>query len=101
MATTTDRRKPSPFWLAAGSLAAFLALLAVLAVQVRAGRDPALGPAAPAEPRRVIVHRVIVRRVIVTGARRPTPAAAGSSARGGAAAPAAPAPAPTVVTAQS
>ena len=36
-ATTTDRRKPSPFGLLAGSLAAFFALLAFLAVQVRAG----------------------------------------------------------------
>ena len=68
-ATTTDRRKPSPFGLLAGSLAAFFALLAFLAVQVRAGGDPALGPpkpAATAEPRRVIVHRVIVRRIVVT-----------------------------------
>jgi hypothetical protein len=68
-ATTTDRRKPSAFGLLAGSLAAFFALFAFLAVQVRAGRDPALGPpepAATAEPRRVIVHRVIVRRIVVT-----------------------------------
>jgi hypothetical protein len=68
-ATTTDRRKPSPFGLLAGSLAAFFALLAFLAEQVRAGGDPALGPpkpAATAEPRRVIVHRVIVRRIVVT-----------------------------------
>jgi len=68
-ATTTDRRKPSPFGLIAGSLAAFFALLAFLAVQVRAGGDPALGPprpAATAESRRVIVHRMIVRRIVVT-----------------------------------
>jgi hypothetical protein len=68
-ATTTDRRKPSPFALLAGSLAAFVALFAFLAVQVRAGGDPALGqpnPAATAEPRRVIVDRVIVRRIVVT-----------------------------------
>jgi hypothetical protein len=42
-ATTTDRRKPSPFGLLAGSLAAFFTLLAFLAVQVRAGGDRA-GP---------------------------------------------------------
>ena len=62
-------RKPSSLGVFAGSLAAFFALLAFLAVQVRAGGDPALGPAKPApaaEPRRVIVHRVIVRKVIVT-----------------------------------
>ena len=78
-ATTTDRRKPSPFGLIAGSLAAFFALFAFLAVQVRAGGDPALGqpkPAATAEPRRVIVHRVIVRRIVVTDR---APAQKGSS----------------------
>jgi hypothetical protein len=64
--TTTERRRPSSFGVLAGSLAAFFALLAFLAVQVRAGGDPALGPAkAPAE-RRVIVHRVVVRRAIIT-----------------------------------
>ena len=107
------RRKPSSFGVFAGSLAAFFALLAFLAVQVRAGGDPALGPAKPAataEPRRVIVHRVIVRRVIVTEA-APRVASGGGSAGGGEAAgggggsapapcapaqsaPAAPAPAP-------
>ena len=102
MAATTDRRKPSPFGLLAGSLAAFFALLAFLAVQVRAGGDPALGPAKPAataEPRRVIVHRVIVRRVIVTerasaaGSRSSAPPTAGRSSAP-APAPSAPAPAP-------
>jgi hypothetical protein len=79
-ATTTDRRRrPSPFWLVTGSLAAFFVLLAFLAVQVRAGGDPALGApkqttaVATAEPRRVIIHRVIVRRVIITDP-APTPA---------------------------
>ena len=92
-ATTTDRRRrPSPFWLVTGSLAAFFVLLAFLAVQVRAGGDPALGApkqtaaVATAEPRRVIIHRVIVRRVIITDP-APTPAPV-------AAAPA-PAPAPS------
>jgi hypothetical protein len=107
-ATTTDRRKPSPFGLLAGSLAAFFALLAFLAVQVRAGGDPALGPpkpAATAEPRRVIVHRVIVRRIVVTDrapARRTVERAA---AGGGSSAPAqarpAPAPAAPVTTGTS
>jgi hypothetical protein len=107
MAATTDRRKPSPFGLLAGSLAAFFALLAFLAVQVRAGGDPALGPpkpAATAEPRRVIVHRVIVRRVVVTGRVRRQRASgdggvaaggkAGSGAVSSAPAPASSAPAP-------
>src|SRR6185295_1893574 len=56
--TTERRRRPSPFWLVTGSLAAFFVLLAFLAVQVRAGGDPALGEpkqtavVATAEPRR-------------------------------------------------
>ena len=107
-ATTTEqpRRKPSSFGVFAGSLAAFFALLAFLAVQVRAGGDPALGPAEPAataQPRRVIVHRVIVRKVIVTeraprvaagGAAPPSAASAPSGGGSPAPAPAAPAPAP-------
>jgi len=87
-----------------GSLGAFFALLAVLAVQVRAGSDPALGPAQPvasADQRRVVVHRVVLRRVIVTD-RAGGPAAAPVASSGGAApAPAAPAPsapAPAPVT---
>ena len=105
-ATRTDRRKPSPFGLLAGSLAAFFALLAFLAVQVRAGGDPALGPpksAATAEPRRVIVHRVIVRRIVVTDrapARRPSGTAAAVSSAP-APAPSAPAPAAPVTTGSS
>jgi hypothetical protein len=107
-ATTTDRRKPSPFGLLAGSLAAFFALLAFLAVQVRAGGDPALGqpkPAATAEPRRVIVHRVIVRRIVVTdrapAGRTVERAASGQAASAPAPAPSAPAPAAPVTTGSS
>jgi hypothetical protein len=102
-ATTTDRRKPSPFWLVTGSLAAFFVLLAFLAVQVRAGGDPALGApkqaaVATAEPRRVIIHRVIVRRVIVTDpAPTPAPVAAAPAPVVRAPAPVAPAPAPVRV----
>jgi hypothetical protein len=105
-ATTTDRRKPSPFGLLAGSLAAFFALLAFLAVQVRAGGDPALGPPKPpatAEPRRVIVHRVIVRRIVVTDrapARR-TGERAAAGAASSAPPPSAPAPAAPVTTGSS
>jgi hypothetical protein len=71
----TERRPPRrprrPGLLAVGtwSLAAFVAVLVLLVVQMRVGRDPALGarPAtavAPA-PRRVLVRRVIVKRVVV------------------------------------
>ena len=78
-ARSAPRRKPPSFGVFAGSLATFFALLAFLAVQVRAGGDPALGPAKPAptaEPRRVIVHRVIVRTVVLTE-RAPGAAAGG------------------------
>ena len=85
-------RRPGPAGLMLWSLAAFFALLAVLAVQVRAGSDPALGPAKPVAQRRVVVHRVVLRRVVVTdpAARVSAPA---RSAPPAAAAPAAPAPA--------
>ncbi len=101
-ATTTDRRRrPSPFWLVTGSLAAFFVLLAFLAVQVRAGGDPALGAPkrttaiATAEPRRVIIHRVIVRRVIITDP-APTPAPVAAAPVAAARAPVVRAPAPVV-----
>ena len=40
-------RKPPAGWVFAPALGAFLAALALLAFQVRAGQDPALGPAEP------------------------------------------------------
>ena len=82
--------KPGPAGLMLGSLGAFFVALAVLAVQVRAGGDPALGPAKPAAER-VIVHRVVLRRVVVT---RPAPrsSAPAASDASGSVAPSAPAP---------
>jgi hypothetical protein len=45
--------------------ALFFVALILLALQVRAGRDPAIGAApAAAQPRQVIVRRVIVRRIV-------------------------------------
>jgi hypothetical protein len=44
--------------VATAAAALFCALLIFLALQVRAGRDPAIG-AARAEPRQVIVRRVV------------------------------------------
>jgi hypothetical protein len=72
MTTTDERRRPrksSAGWVYAPALGLFFAVLALLAFQVRAGRDPALGAAEPAaqtrtEPRRVLVRRVIERVVI-------------------------------------
>ena len=72
MATTdARRRKPGPEVVVASAVAIFLAVFALLAWQMRTGRDPALGtkPVAnvvvPAK-RRVLVRKVVVtRRVIV------------------------------------
>jgi hypothetical protein len=65
------RRPRRPGLLAVGvwSLAAFVVVLVLLVVQMRVGREPALGarPAAAVAPapRRVLVRRVIVKRVVV------------------------------------
>jgi hypothetical protein len=65
-----QRRMPRPSVTALAAMALFLAVLVLLAWQVRAGRDPALGAArqrpalvAKARPGRVLVKK-IVRRVI-------------------------------------
>jgi hypothetical protein len=73
--------------------AAFLAVFGGLALQLRHGRDPAIGrgdrSAAAVAPRRVLIRRVIERRVIV----RVIPAS-----RGPAAPTSTPASAPVVTT---
>ncbi len=58
--------RPSPWPVIAGSLALFLVLLAFLVLQLRAGRDPALG-AGVAPAKRVLVRRV-ENRVVITRA---------------------------------
>ena len=65
------------------ALGVFFAALALLAFQVRAGQDPALGPAQPVaqvqkpKPRRVLIRKVIKRVVIhhppASSARRARP----------------------------
>jgi hypothetical protein len=106
-------RKPAG-WVFAPALGAFFAALALLAFQVRAGEDPALGPAEPtaqaqAKPRRVLIRRVI-KRVVVhhppTSSASPSPAAVQTSqptTTTPAPVPAAPepAPAPAPLTTQS
>ena len=86
----TDRARSLPVATVAGAI--FAVVLVYLALQVRAGHDPAIGamkqsPAGDAR-RQVIVRRIIVRRVVVDDA----PPAPGSVAR---AAPARPAATPT------
>ncbi|MEA2134430.1 MAG: hypothetical protein QOC68_2339 [Solirubrobacteraceae bacterium] len=113
----TDRAHPAPARAAArraggmavvlGSLALFLVLLAALAGRVRAGEDPALGPATPVPDvaqRRVIVRRVVLRRIIITDPaprprRRPVAAAPSGAPAVSSPPPAAVAPAPAPVAA--
>ena len=63
------RRRDGLARVLTASVATFLALLAFLAVQMREGKDPALGPrnvaAIQAPPRHVTVRRVIENRVVV------------------------------------
>jgi hypothetical protein len=98
-ATMTDgaRRVPVPA-IAAGL---FCLILTYLALQVRAGHDPAIGAGQQqaAQPRQVIVRKVVVRRVVAAAAPRSAqPAAKRSAPAAAAPAPAAapPAPAPVV-----
>ena len=98
-------RKPGSGWMFGGALGAFFAVIALMALQVRAGQDPALGPAEPVgqapptKPRQVLVRRVI-RRVVVHHPPRQAAAAGGAAPAAGApvaassSAPAAAAPAP-------
>jgi hypothetical protein len=96
--------KPPAALVFAPALGAFLAALALLAFQVRAGQDPALGPAEPVaqaqvKPRRVLVRKVI-KRVVVhhppagSSSTAPAPAAVRTSAPQTTTAAPAPAPAP-------
>lgn len=98
------RRRPGPLPVVCGSIGVFLVVLTLLAAQLRAGRDPALG-AGPAPVKRVLVHRVEERTVIARIAdddaeesdgfdQTQAPAAVGSASP-------APAPAPAPVTTRS
>lgn len=89
------RGRPSPYTVALGTLAAFLAVLAFLAFQVRAGHDPALSTGtkvaqAPQQARRVIVRRVeddyVITKVVPAAqtANSPQPALTTGSSGGGA-----------------
>ena len=97
----TDRAGSLPVVTAAGAL--FCVALIFLALQMRAGDDPAIGagPTADERPRPVIVRRVIVRRIVeeAPGARDPAPGAAGAAPAAPAPAPAAPVPAPVTTQA--
>jgi hypothetical protein len=91
----TERRRASLWTTVAVSLAVFLAALALLAWQMHAGQDPALGAgkAEPAPARKVLVRR-IVKRVVVTRVVPAQPRSVPGAAAAPATAPAAPASAP-------
>ena len=110
---TSRPRRPPARHVAAGTLALFLAVFALLAFQLRSGRDPALGgvvvaakaPAVP--PKRVLIRKVVITRVVVHlprdggGAAAPVRAITPASPAPAApvqVAPAAPAPAPPPLT---
>jgi hypothetical protein len=106
--------KPRAGWVFGGALGAFFVVLALLAFQVRAGQDPALGPAEPVaqvqkpKPRRILIRKVI-KRVVIHHPPTGSPAPAQTSApRTTTSSPApapppapAPAPAPAPLTTQS
>jgi hypothetical protein len=109
-------KPPGPFMVIAGSLGLFLALLSLLAFQLRTGRDPAIGKGSQtvastaAAPRRVLIRRVIITRVVThvrrddaTPAREaaPAPRSAPATAAPAQAAPAPAAPAPAPLTTRS
>ena len=61
-------RRPGILALAWAAAVLFLAVLALLAVQVAAGRDPALRARAQATPlpaRRVLVRRIYERKIVI------------------------------------
>jgi hypothetical protein len=86
--------------VAAATLTLFFTVAALLVVQLRTGRDPALGQEfaqAPASvaPKRVLIRKVIVTRVVHDAPRASAPAPTQQTSTTPAApAPAAPAPAP-------
>jgi hypothetical protein len=101
--TTTDRPNRLPVATIAAAL--FCVVLIYLALQIRAGQDPAIGASEPAPAARpVVVRRIVVRRIVeqpapatVPGGAALAPAPAGSSAPAAAPVDVTPAPAPAPV----
>jgi hypothetical protein len=94
--TMTERSGGMAVVTVAGAV--FCVVLIFLALQIRAGRDPAIGAKTQTAqaPRQVIVRRIIVRRIVEEDApAAPAPAASQSAPAASQAAPA-PAPAPVV-----
>jgi hypothetical protein len=73
----TDRSEtpasPSKMPVLTAALGGFLIVLTLLALQMRAGHDPALKPSVAAPPQRSILERRIVKtRIIITDVPRPS-----------------------------
>lgn len=94
----TDRSRGAAVATVAAAL--FCVVLIFLALQIRAGRDPAIGAGtqtAAQAPRQVIVRRIIIRRIVEDDAPAASAPAASRPPTSAPAAPAAPvAPAPVV-----
>ena len=105
----TDGKGSASLPVVTAAAGLFCVALVFLALQMRAGDDPAIGAGAASAPppRPVIVRRVIVRRIVEEPAGAPdtapsgsqapvqgAPAAAAPAAQAAPAAPASPAPAP-------
>jgi hypothetical protein len=83
---TDRRRRRGLVPVATSALAGFLLIAAVLAIQLRIGRDPALGApkiaSVASEPRRILVRRIEERRVIVRVISAPQPVRSAPRAAG-------------------
>ena len=108
-ARTRRRGRPSPSTVVLGSLAAFLAILAFLAFQVRAGHDPALSAQTSVaqvqqQPRQVVVRKVeddyVITKVVPApqSTSSPQPALTTGSSGGGGASASTSSPAPVITS---
>jgi hypothetical protein len=98
--------RPRPAATLIASIAVFVAVLVLLAWQVRAGRDPALGTVRQTARVAPAPRRVLVKKVVLVASTAPAPTSSGSVSYSAPAvsysAPApAPAPAAPVVTKSS
>jgi hypothetical protein len=99
-----QRRKLASGWVFGASLGAFFVTLALLAFQLRAGQDPALGattPVAQQQPRKVILKRRLIERIVVDDPAQPTASPPSAVQTSEPTTTAAPAPAPAPLTTQS
>lgn len=94
-------RRPGPAPVIWGSIALFAAMFALLAYQLAVGKDPALGAkaSAAADPRPVLIRRVVKHRIVTTVVPTPGPSSVSSAPATAAPVPITAAPAPVVTSA--